>query len=328
MQEELPQFKLQQVWTLVDLPHGKRAIGTKWVYMNKKDKRGIVIRNKARLVAQGYTQEEGIILDEVFSPVARLNIRIEEEVYVCQPPRFEDPEFPDRRSDRRHLQLADADVISSLTTTKIFEQLSLMGSPTQTPIADEAASTSVDVRYGGATTTVTSLEVGQGSGNIDKTPTMPHDSPLPIVNTLGSDEGSMIQQELMVFCTTLSKKVESLETDLKQTKQIYGVAYTRLIKKDPSKQGRKIDEIDQDPSILLVQYNAAIQGRYRHDMDFEFDFDTAKEVSSAKKDVSIVEPVSTVGTVVTTASFVVNTVSPTRRVSTADDITGVGHYYG
>ncbi|GJX31611.1 putative ribonuclease H-like domain-containing protein [Tanacetum coccineum] len=57
MQEELLQFKLQQVWTLVDLPHGKRAIGTKWVYMNKKDERGIVIRNKARLVAQGYTQE-------------------------------------------------------------------------------------------------------------------------------------------------------------------------------------------------------------------------------------------------------------------------------
>ncbi|GJW51094.1 ribonuclease H-like domain-containing protein, partial [Tanacetum coccineum] len=60
MQEELLQFKLQQVWTLVDLPHGKRAIGTKWVYRNKKDERGNVIRNKARMVAQGYTQEERI----------------------------------------------------------------------------------------------------------------------------------------------------------------------------------------------------------------------------------------------------------------------------
>ncbi|GJX01486.1 putative ribonuclease H-like domain-containing protein [Tanacetum coccineum] len=55
MQEELLQFKLQEVWTLVDLPNGKRAIGTKWVFRNKKDERGIVIRNKARLVAQGYT---------------------------------------------------------------------------------------------------------------------------------------------------------------------------------------------------------------------------------------------------------------------------------
>ncbi|GJV92915.1 putative ribonuclease H-like domain-containing protein, partial [Tanacetum coccineum] len=123
VQEELLQFKLQQVWTLMDLPHGKRAIGTKWVYMNKKDERGIVIRNKVRLVAQGYTQEEGIDYDEVFAPVARIvTIRlflayasfkdfvmhqmdvksafiygkIKEEVYVCQPPRFEDPESPDK----------------------------------------------------------------------------------------------------------------------------------------------------------------------------------------------------------------------------------------
>ncbi|GKA63604.1 putative ribonuclease H-like domain-containing protein, partial [Tanacetum coccineum] len=82
----------------------KRAIGTKWVYRNKKDKRGIVIRNKARLVAQGYTQEEGIYYDEVFAPVARMEaIRsaflygiIKEEVYVCQAPGFEDPEFPNK----------------------------------------------------------------------------------------------------------------------------------------------------------------------------------------------------------------------------------------
>ncbi|GJZ60017.1 putative ribonuclease H-like domain-containing protein [Tanacetum coccineum] len=123
MQDELLQFKLQQVWTLVDLPHGKRAIGTKWVYMNKKDERGIVIKNKTRLVAQGYTQEEGIDYDEVFAPVARIEAirlflayasfkdfvvyqmdvksaflygKIKEEVYVCQPPGFEDPNFTDR----------------------------------------------------------------------------------------------------------------------------------------------------------------------------------------------------------------------------------------
>nr|GEY59101.1 hypothetical protein [Tanacetum cinerariifolium] len=95
-----------------DLPYGKRAIRTKWIYRNKKDKRGIVVRNKARLVAHGYTQEEGIDYDEVFALVARIKAirlflayasfkdfvvyqmdakspflhgKIEEEVYVCQP---------------------------------------------------------------------------------------------------------------------------------------------------------------------------------------------------------------------------------------------------
>ncbi|GKB13872.1 putative ribonuclease H-like domain-containing protein [Tanacetum coccineum] len=113
----------RRFWTLVDLPNGKRAIGTKWVYRNKKDERGIVIKNKARLVAQGYTQEEGIDYDEVFAPVARIEAirlflayasfkdfvvyqmdvksaflygKIEDKVYVYQPPGFEDPDFPDR----------------------------------------------------------------------------------------------------------------------------------------------------------------------------------------------------------------------------------------
>ncbi|KAJ9538252.1 hypothetical protein OSB04_030985 [Centaurea solstitialis] len=123
MQEELLQFVLQHVWDLVDLPRGHRAIGTKWIFRNKKNERGIVIKNKARLVAQGYTQEEGIDYDDVFAPVARIEAirlflafasykrfkvyqmdvksaflygKIEEEVYVCQPPGFEDPKFPDK----------------------------------------------------------------------------------------------------------------------------------------------------------------------------------------------------------------------------------------
>ncbi|GKF14957.1 putative ribonuclease H-like domain-containing protein, partial [Tanacetum coccineum] len=60
------------IWILVDLPNGKKAIGTKWVFRNKKDERGIVIRNKAWLVAQGHRQEEGIDYEEVFAPMARI----------------------------------------------------------------------------------------------------------------------------------------------------------------------------------------------------------------------------------------------------------------
>ncbi|GJX41638.1 retrovirus-related pol polyprotein from transposon TNT 1-94, partial [Tanacetum coccineum] len=84
---------MNKVWRLVDLPKGKHAIGTKRVYKNKKDKIGIVVRNKARLVTQGYTQEEGIKYDEMDVKSAFLYDTIEEEVYVCQPPSLEDPRF-------------------------------------------------------------------------------------------------------------------------------------------------------------------------------------------------------------------------------------------
>ncbi|GJV99665.1 putative ribonuclease H-like domain-containing protein [Tanacetum coccineum] len=67
-----PIVNIQKVWILVDLPYEKKAIGTKWVYRNKKDERGVVVRNKARLVAQGHRQEEGIDYDEVFALVAMI----------------------------------------------------------------------------------------------------------------------------------------------------------------------------------------------------------------------------------------------------------------
>ena len=121
MQEELNQFVRNNVWTLVPHPKGQTIIGTKWVFRNKMDENGVVSRNKARLVAQGYNQQEGIDYYETFAPVARLeSIRIllayacahdfklfqmdvksaflngftNEEVYVAQPPGFTDFETP------------------------------------------------------------------------------------------------------------------------------------------------------------------------------------------------------------------------------------------
>nr|GEV59033.1 retrovirus-related Pol polyprotein from transposon TNT 1-94 [Tanacetum cinerariifolium] len=121
MQEELNRLKINKVWTLVPLLNGKTIIGTKWTYRNKMDKHGVVIKNKARLLSQGFRQEERIDCDETFTPVARLeairiflvyaanmgftvyqmdmksaflNNKILKEVYVQQPPGFESSEFP------------------------------------------------------------------------------------------------------------------------------------------------------------------------------------------------------------------------------------------
>ena len=122
MQEELNQFERCDVWELVKPPKDASIIGTKWIFKNKVDEFGTVTRNKARLVAQGYNQQEGIDFDQTYAPVARLeSIRmllayacykkiklhqmdvksaflngfLEEEVYVKQPPGFEHEQHPD-----------------------------------------------------------------------------------------------------------------------------------------------------------------------------------------------------------------------------------------
>ena len=121
MHEELNNFTRNQVCELVERPKDHNVIGTKWVFRNKQDQDGIVVRNKERLVAQGYTQVEGLDFGETYSPVARLeairillayacahdiklyqmdvksaflNGCINKLVYVEQPPSFEDGKKP------------------------------------------------------------------------------------------------------------------------------------------------------------------------------------------------------------------------------------------
>src|SRR6266542_3850512 len=120
MKEELNNFTRNEVWELVERPK-KNVMGTKWVFRNKQDGNGVVTRNKAILVAQGYTQVEGLDFDETYAPVARLesicillafathhdfklyqmdvnsaflNGPLSELVYVEQPPDFEDSKYP------------------------------------------------------------------------------------------------------------------------------------------------------------------------------------------------------------------------------------------
>jgi hypothetical protein len=71
MQEELNNFKHNEVWSLIERPK-QNIVGTKWVFCNKQDEHGVVTRNKSRLVAKSYSQVKGLYFDETFAPVARL----------------------------------------------------------------------------------------------------------------------------------------------------------------------------------------------------------------------------------------------------------------
>nr|GEX86113.1 hypothetical protein [Tanacetum cinerariifolium] len=143
--EEMKQFKFQNVWVLVKLPLEKYATQTKWILKNKQDARGIVVCNKAGLVAQGHLQEEGIDYDEVFAPVTRIEAirlflafasymgflvyqmdvksaflygRIKEEVYVTQPKGFWILNIPQRSTRLSKLCMVYVDDIVIESTKK------------------------------------------------------------------------------------------------------------------------------------------------------------------------------------------------------------------
>nr|GFA07767.1 retrovirus-related Pol polyprotein from transposon TNT 1-94 [Tanacetum cinerariifolium] len=151
MQEELNHFARNKFWTSVPPPYGKTIISSKWVFGNKRDETGIVIKNKAMLVAQGYNQQEGIDYDETFAPVARFKAiriflafatymnftiyqmdvksaflyrKLKEEVYVKQPLGFESNEFPNHvcKLDKAHYGLKQAPRVWTLSQRKAVNE--------------------------------------------------------------------------------------------------------------------------------------------------------------------------------------------------------------
>ncbi|GJW38594.1 hypothetical protein Tco_0064439 [Tanacetum coccineum] len=194
-------------------------------------------------------------------------------------------------SIRRHLKLEDSDGIRTLPTLEIFEQLALMG----------ASSTSKPP---------TSPPSIQTTHVVEEAATMPHDSPLPRVHLLRSNEGN---HTYGAAYTNLIMKVKKLDHNVKSRKARRRV---RLVisddednQEDPSKQGRKIDQIDEDEGITLVQMSAQTQGRHEHDFkEPDFEFIALEEDYTAKPDISTANvPVSIVGAEVSTASPEVKT---------------------
>ncbi|GJU21832.1 putative ribonuclease H-like domain-containing protein [Tanacetum coccineum] len=254
-------------------------------------------------------------------------------------------------SIRRHLKLEYDDGISSLPNTAIFEQLGLRGNmrrvskgytgvdiplfptmltaPESSPSRITSSPSLSPQTHPSTSQQPPTPPFMQSIHDAEEPATMSLDSSQPRVQSLGSDEGSLTLNELTVLYTTLSKKVEDLQNDLKQTKLTYGAAYTKLILRvkklehkvkasksrrrarviisdneedleDSSKQGRIIAEIDQNPSISLVQdegtswiqEDADIQGRNSADTEILLEEPTelVEDFGSGEKELSTVIP--------------------------------------
>ncbi|GKD47464.1 hypothetical protein Tco_1272109, partial [Tanacetum coccineum] len=199
-------------------------------------------------------------------------------------------------SIRRHLKLEDSEGIPSLPTIEIFEQLTLMGGEEpsiqtipKTSLSKITSSPSLSSHY----TSISAPSTSQPPIIPTEEPApMPHESPLYSVYSLGRDEGSMQQHELMNLVTKLIDRIRVLEKDLQQTKKTYSTALTRII--------LRVKKLEK----TVKTGKARIQ-----DMDYDFDVSTAEGFTTASISV-------------TTSSTSISIVSP-PRVSTAEDISGV-----
>ncbi|GJS19394.1 putative ribonuclease H-like domain-containing protein [Tanacetum coccineum] len=403
----------------------KRAIGTKWIFRNKKDERGIVTKNKARIVAQGYTQEEGIDYDEVFAPMARIEaIRLflayayfmgfmmvkalyglhqaprawygtlakylldngfqrgkidqtlfikkqkgdillvqvyvddiifglhvrqrEDRIFISQdkyvvkilrkfgftdvrtastPMDTEKPLLKDSNGDDVDVHLYKSMIRSLMYLTSSRPDIMFAARHIEYLVWAKLASAStlkdgdiwhnhciqIDGKVKGQIFTVKDQTIPVESllpplttavVNVLKTPTMPHDSPLLKVHTLGSDEGRMQPNELMELVTKLLDRVAVLENDLKQTKKTYGGAFTKLIKKvKTSEKTIKSSKARRRAPIFMIHHDAQTQGRQEYDLESNFEFTAPKEVYTTEPDISTANvPVSTASAEFSTAA--------------------------
>ncbi|GJU36897.1 putative ribonuclease H-like domain-containing protein, partial [Tanacetum coccineum] len=219
-------------------------------------------------------------------------------------------------SIRRNLKLEDSEGIPSLPTAEIFKQLALMGVITplfdimlvQHQVEEPSIQTTPETSPSKITSSPSLSMSASSTSQPPITPTeepvpMPHESPLHSVYSLGHDEGNLekdLQQTKKTYSTALTKlilRVKKLEKIVKTGKARRRarnvLSEDKYVAEDSSKQGRKISDIDTDPTISLVQP--------RQDMEYNFDVKTAEGF--------------------TTASASISTVSP-PRVSTAEDISG------
>nr|GEV62620.1 retrovirus-related Pol polyprotein from transposon TNT 1-94 [Tanacetum cinerariifolium] len=322
------------------------------VYRNKKDERGIVVRNKARLVAQGYTQEEGIDYDEVFAHVSRIEaIRlffacvsfmgfimylmdvksffmygtIEEEVYVCQPLGFEEPYFPNK--------VYVDDIIFGFTKKSLCTefkglmhkkfQISSMGELTFfLGLFSKAVWMDLDcakVKTINEDVYIRALVDGKKI----------------IVTETSIRRDLQLQDAKVTACLPIDTIIEELARMGTMASAIICLANNQKFNfskyifdnmEDASKQGRMINNIDQDEEITMVDET---QGRMNKEDMFRVndingdevivDATAGEEVEHsikvAKKEVSIVDPVTTAGEVVTIAEDVeVTTVATTPQI--------------
>nr|GEU67616.1 copia protein [Tanacetum cinerariifolium] len=355
-----PKKVYKDVWTLVDLPYGKRVIGSKWVFRNKLDERGIVIRNKARLVAQGHTHEEGIDYDEVFAPVERIEAirlfleyasfkdfivyqmdvksaflygKIEEEVCVRQPPGFEDPDFPDKeykvkkalyglnQAPRACQDKYVAEILKKFRFSKVKPM------ETSKPLLKDEDGQ--EKKQKPRRKQRKEAEVSHDKSEDEDHVSTPSSDPLP------SGEDSSILNELMVLCTNLQEHVLDLqEAKAAQAKEIVALKnkVTKLNKWRKSRSGglkrlmkfglvRRVKSSMQKDG-LGSQEDASKQDRMIKEIDQNIEIALDDETQGKTNDDEIFGVDDLVGeeVVMETTTIVKDSAAPTTNV-TKDEVT-------